>query len=307
MRLSTGRSSTTPPLTSWLIPSVRLLGCGMCGRCRAALCAAILCAVSVLRCAAPAGNFSGCVSPWGLYDMAGNVEEWVSTATTAGHGIFKGGYFMHVTVNGLGCHMTTTAHAQWYHDYSLSFRCCADPVSEADAGTRDGANEPPLADHGVSAVPDTVLPQEAAVFDAPATVSCPVGMTTVPSSLASNGYICMDLYEAPNRLGADPLVMYDLYEAQAWCGARDKRLCYIDEWTTACEGPNCVVILAHMECPLTGCFACSQALATCSTPMETRVCPACAMTTTGGGCTTKLFSTTGAPTYRRQIWRASAS
>lgn len=68
-------------------------------------------------CAAASGAFPKCVSPFGAYDMAGNVEEWVSTTTHRGTGIFKGGYFMHVTVNGLGCDMITTAHAQWYHDY----------------------------------------------------------------------------------------------------------------------------------------------------------------------------------------------
>ncbi|MBW2256482.1 MAG: SUMF1/EgtB/PvdO family nonheme iron enzyme, partial [Deltaproteobacteria bacterium] len=33
-----------------------------------------------------------------------------------------------------------------------------------------------------------------------------------------------------------PLVMYNLLEAEAWCDARGKRLCYDDEWQTACEG-----------------------------------------------------------------------
>jgi len=48
--------------------------------------------------------------------------------------------------------------------------------------------------------------------------------------------ICMDLYEAPNIVGGLPFVMFDFLEAEAWCGARDKRLCFDDEWTTSCEG-----------------------------------------------------------------------
>ena len=64
-------------------------------------------------------------------------------------------------------------------------------------------------------------------------------MMAVPSTYASVGSVCMDRFEAPNRLGEDPLVMYDLYEAEAWCGARGKRLCYMDEWQTACEGEGC--------------------------------------------------------------------
>jgi hypothetical protein len=45
---------------------------------------------------------------------------------------------------------------------------------------------------------------------------------------------CMDRYEAPNRAGARPFVMFNFNEAKAWCAARAKRLCFDDEWTTAC-------------------------------------------------------------------------
>ena len=48
----------------------------------------------------------------------------------------------------------------------------------------------------------------------------------------------MDRYEAPNREGALPLVMYNYIEAQAWCEARGKRLCYDDDWTQICGGPE---------------------------------------------------------------------
>lgn len=50
--------------------------------------------------------------------------------------------------------------------------------------------------------------------------------------------VCMDRFEAPNRLGAVPLVMYTFDESEAWCEARDKRLCTDSEWLAACEGPN---------------------------------------------------------------------
>jgi formylglycine-generating enzyme required for sulfatase activity len=49
---------------------------------------------------------------------------------------------------------------------------------------------------------------------------------------------CMDRYEAPNVAGARPLVMYTFDEAERWCGARGKRLCFDDEWTAACAGPQ---------------------------------------------------------------------
>jgi hypothetical protein len=58
---------------------------------------------------------------------------------------------------------------------------------------------------------------------------CPMGMAAVDD-------FCIDLHEAPNRLGAEPLVMYSFGEAERWCGARGKRLCFDDEWTRACAG-----------------------------------------------------------------------
>jgi len=47
---------------------------------------------------------------------------------------------------------------------------------------------------------------------------------------------CIDRFEAPNTDSGLPLVMYTFVEAEAWCQARGRRLCFDDEWTTACEG-----------------------------------------------------------------------
>ncbi len=49
---------------------------------------------------------------------------------------------------------------------------------------------------------------------------------------------CIDRHEAPNIAGASPLVMFSFEEADAWCAARNRRLCYDDEWTRACAGPD---------------------------------------------------------------------
>jgi len=59
-----------------------------------------------------------------------------------------------------------------------------------------------------------------------------------PPDMVDLGDVCIDRYEAPNYEGALPLVMYTFDEAAAWCAARDKRLCFDDEWTTACTGPQ---------------------------------------------------------------------
>jgi hypothetical protein len=69
--------------------------------------------------------FDGCKSDSGVYDMVGNLHEWVADRNGA-RGVFKGGYFVEAELNGHGCDVTTTAHGFSYHDYSTGFRCCAD-------------------------------------------------------------------------------------------------------------------------------------------------------------------------------------
>jgi formylglycine-generating enzyme required for sulfatase activity len=65
--------------------------------------------------------------------------------------------------------------------------------------------------------------------DAVAAGDCPADMQPVAGA-------CMDRFEAPNQAGAQALVMYTFVEAEAWCQARDKRLCFDDEWEEACSG-----------------------------------------------------------------------
>lgn len=72
---------------------------------------------------APAGSFPGCVSAEGIYDMHGNLHEWVADAD----GTFRGGFYVDAVINGNGCLYRTTAHGRSYHDYSTGFRCCAYP------------------------------------------------------------------------------------------------------------------------------------------------------------------------------------
>lgn len=59
-----------------------------------------------------------------------------------------------------------------------------------------------------------------------------------PDDMVQMNRFCIDAYEAPNKKGELPLVMYNLLEAQSWCLAREKRLCFDDEWTVACAGQS---------------------------------------------------------------------
>lgn len=72
---------------------------------------------------APAGAFADCVTPEGVFDLHGNLHEWVDDPD----GTFKGGFYVDASLNGPGCQYTTTAHTTDSHDYSTGFRCCSDP------------------------------------------------------------------------------------------------------------------------------------------------------------------------------------
>ena len=69
------------------------------------------------------GAHTDCVTPEGVFDLHGNLHEWVADAD----GVFRGGFYADAEINGTGCSYRTSAHTASYHDYSTGFRCCADP------------------------------------------------------------------------------------------------------------------------------------------------------------------------------------
>lgn len=69
-----------------------------------------------------AGGNPVCMSVEGIYDLHGNLHEWVADAD----GTFRGGFYVDAEINGQGCLYRTTAHGRTYHDYSTGFRCCSD-------------------------------------------------------------------------------------------------------------------------------------------------------------------------------------
>lgn len=72
---------------------------------------------------AKTGSFPHCRNAFGVYDMVGNLHEWTANKD----GTFRGGYYLDTHINGDGCSYQTTQHSPDYHDYSIGFRCCADP------------------------------------------------------------------------------------------------------------------------------------------------------------------------------------
>lgn len=82
----------------------------------------------------PSGSRSACVSPYGVHDMVGNVDEWVVNVSQSGHPFvsgLKGGYWGPVRTR---CRPMTTAHDENFRYYQIGFRCCGD-AGPVDLGT----------------------------------------------------------------------------------------------------------------------------------------------------------------------------
>lgn len=81
----------------------------------------------------PSGAMAGCVSAFGIYDLMGNVDEWVvpdGPEEAAGFGsktALKGGYFGPVRAR---CRPSTPSHGLTFRFYQVGFRCCSRAVDE---------------------------------------------------------------------------------------------------------------------------------------------------------------------------------
>jgi len=91
-------------------------------------------------------EYFGCANDYGIFDMVGNLHEWVSDVVDSGlpnrihlnkaltkkykenlgFGIFMGGFYSTNHEHGSGCEFITIGHEEKYHDYSTGFRCCQD-------------------------------------------------------------------------------------------------------------------------------------------------------------------------------------
>ena len=72
----------------------------------------------------PSGARAACVSPYGVHDMVGNVDEWVVNESQGGKPFksgLKGGYWGPVRTR---CRPMTTAHDEGFRYYQIGFRCC---------------------------------------------------------------------------------------------------------------------------------------------------------------------------------------
>ncbi len=88
----------------------------------------------------PAGAFPRCVSPDGAFDLEGNLSEWVD-AVSAEHADqrFVRGGTMWVGVYGRGCFARHRHHHADASHEDDGFRCCSEPVTDADEGSTPAA------------------------------------------------------------------------------------------------------------------------------------------------------------------------
>ena len=71
------------------------------------------------------GAHEACISPFGAFDMTGNVDEWVVNETGRPYNSgLKGGYWGRVRDR---CRPMTIAHHENFAFYQIGFRCCSDP------------------------------------------------------------------------------------------------------------------------------------------------------------------------------------
>lgn len=79
------------------------------------------------------GEYAGCVSDSGIFDLEGNLHEWVADQPEGtprvgprSRAVFMGGFYSSTNDHGPGCQHVSRRHSPAYHDYSTGFRCCRD-------------------------------------------------------------------------------------------------------------------------------------------------------------------------------------
>ncbi len=173
---------------------------------------------------APSGSFPQCSTPEGIWDLVGNLEEWVLDDWKGMGGILEGGaWYTHTSY--ADCTGRYSRQPDYRIDprrrvFSAGFRCCwsAEAPSAEDlppeyiaADTRER----------LQAAQEAVTPTD---YDPQAELQLADGLW-------------MDTFEYPNKPGINPLIAVSWTQARDLCQEAGKRLCQVREWEIACSGP----------------------------------------------------------------------
>jgi formylglycine-generating enzyme len=106
----------------------------------------------------PSGSMDRCRSGFGIYDMTGNLDEWVvsdePTHDKSKWAGLKGGGWGHVRSQ---CRPMTTSHEPGFYYYFVGFRCCKDAIgAEPLTKAPDAMAAPVVEAHDYA--PDPILP-----------------------------------------------------------------------------------------------------------------------------------------------------
>jgi hypothetical protein len=109
----------------------------------------------------PSGSMETCKSVFGVYDMPGNVDEWVvndgKPREKATYDALKGGAWGHVRSQ---CRPTTYSHEPEFYYYFVGFRCCRDadgaPPEARWQPSPDAVPAPSVEPHDFA--PDPIVP-----------------------------------------------------------------------------------------------------------------------------------------------------
>lgn len=118
-------------------------------------------ALSALDQSVPSGSMETCQSGFGVYDMPGNVDEWVQNdgkpREKATWAALKGGAWGHVRSQ---CRPTTYSHEPEFWYYFVGFRCCKDAEGvPADAKWQPSSEAvPPPAIEAHDFAPEPIVP-----------------------------------------------------------------------------------------------------------------------------------------------------
>ena len=109
----------------------------------------------------PSGSMESCHSGFDVYDLTGNLDEWVVSDEPARENSkwagLKGGAWGHVRNQ---CRPTTYSHEPEFYYYFVGFRCCKDAIgAPAWTPSEHAIPAPPVAPHDFA--PDPILAEGA--------------------------------------------------------------------------------------------------------------------------------------------------